>query len=795
MDSVTAANATVRAWQKLDEFVAPKKVPVEDIRSTIDAVATNSGSGDGAMAAGEGGNIAVANEEEGVKVNIVSSPESPDIEVVFTSAPASPSKVIAVSPSKKIVDDIAPESMTVDQLKLSKEEFLKSRLKYNSVKGEKAKKIYDILEKIDHRKREYYCAGFYCVFDRRLVQSVNEKSLFSYNIDLGNPIDSTCPSGPAYYSEMCRSPLIRICDHSHCQPNADITYTIIRQLNGFSDIGNLPPPTSSQPYWPTPLIAGHHFEAESVISSLRGFKRFNQDFQGYENRQKFLVNYLRASKRMPVDGDYPKGDAVLEDIGDVIKREGHEAYQYKYNKKGENLRTLILACDVKSLSKWRFLMMSIYKDFMVDFLEPEDQLDGEGKHNFLPLDLIGTWTENLDFAGAFPAAFYLREFEEGMPEMPKLNSTMGPSKLRTTLYEREQFVEATIRKSRKLFSQVGEVPKHDIFKLEENTKIGVTYRSVDIKTTKKSFTVFFISKEITTQNRDFIKISSSDAEPVKRVYDHFQFEGNKLEYLIDSILDIFILHARYITQIARELMYNMHHVKFFEGKTYYMTRERFGICKTAEINSYLGGRPKIQYLPVLAGLNRPCLTLNFDEGDQSVIISKRTEFDFTEKTLSISLTQTLIVLKKLCRFHNLIGGKIQGMGSFGECAFKHALKRLKVASDFHQIFIEAQLKERFEGPLADESDLHSQKRLRVDDDDDSSSQKRLCIDEGVNSSSPPPYKHKLQKAKEGQAPIPPIMGEKWVKVPGSGREMSFDSEMKALFATDSESDEDDSEKK
>ena len=602
------------------------------------------------------------------RISWISPPKSP--------TPSSSEKVLPSSgwvcpPSEKELREIIQKRMDMPLT-----EFLKPGKHHKFVVGgERAKALVDIYQSIDHTKRKSFCEGYYCVYDSRLVRKSYDIRAPKENYPANYcPLDDSAPFGGAYYDEEWMSPLIEICRHDNCQPNQALTYMVIKILNQDDRLGYAPNLENVflNKRWSIDeitLIRNHHRRGETVVRRMEKLaKKFAEDTE-IKDRDNFLIDFLRAARKMPyVIMGFPQVD--LDNAGSLVKliREGGWK-SFWNNINGEvTPQQIINQSEQHCIEQYAPLMMNLYRDCIVD-LKPElERTEGQAmgipdeKRKYLPIDLIRTWSLVMEHDGFLPTAFFAKQRIPLTVARP-ISSRMSYRELLQAFDEREAEALKIRLYAPKIGLDNGEQGK-DLFALEENKSMVVTY---DIKRQ-------FGRDNILNNTTFFIRRANMSSKEVG-----FAFTGMYLEYMIDSIIDFFILNLRDLDSIKFEMDSTDRYNRYLEG---YSFKPNDGFKHQSRLHYQMldQTRDKNDFMIILRGMNRACIGLQKGTGKNIEMVRHFTTKEGSMK-FEVTADELLVVLKKLCRFHMMLNEKL-GLKGFGKNAFRYAVVRLNVAYDF-----------------------------------------------------------------------------------------------------------------
>lgn len=580
------------------------------------------------------------------------------------------------------------------RLVLSEKDFLKQTNIYNYIiGGERAKDLMKIFEGINHQKRASYCEGFYCVYDTRLVRRSldiqhphDDKNAFPARFC---PLDASAPLGPAYFNQLCQSPLIKICTHENCQPNQSTTYAVIKLLNmdkrpGYQTADESATLTTMHGE-KIALFREHHRRGETVVRRLEMMKQnYGKDLDFYV-LDGFLIDFLRATRRMPFiflgeKNHRPEGDFVeLMRIGGWKKFWNSNQFR-----KEVSPQRIINQSELDMLKPYSPLIMNLYHDYIIDLpvvknarytgSNPGSIGIPDWQDKFQPLDLCRTWCLTLEHDAFLPMAFYASDDLPSPKELPS-NISLAytyAEQLRVFEEQDKEVLRVRLGSKQKIGLDKGEKGK-DLFGLDENKGMIVKY---EMKMERPDSDAATYAAKLLRNTSYFIRRSDMEPREVG-----FVFTAVYLEYMIDSIIDFFILNLDNVANVETDIDYSDRYNRYVEGHGFkpdyqFVHMEDFRLANEILDQS----RSKADFMTVLRGLDRACITLEQSEDHQVNMIRRLTSKDEV-MTFKVSIDELLVILKKLCRFHMYHAKKL-GLKGLGGNALRYALVRLSTANDY-----------------------------------------------------------------------------------------------------------------
>lgn len=539
---------------------------------------------------------------------------------------------------------------------------------------DRVKKVREILASIDHSKRSPTCPGYYVVYDSRLVVSNVPNS--RYHAQGGTvPIDAAAPYGSAYYwtTGKAVTPLVKICDHSKCRPYGEATYIVVKQLNRDGSIGFEPTSDGGlyEDYYVT--VRAHHRGGDDVVRKMKGIRGRYIKAENEKYRSDFLRDYLRAVKRMPYEFVPLRSDDM--NVVELVRRHGWEHFltnklnRIWYSRIQDKNAAVADAIIERSYRIMEYgalsqFMMNPLLDAVVDILDMEDRVSGPASNvafdedKFLHFDIVGTWAENYEHDGILPAAFYMNQGTEVEVESPLPVLKNDQDNLALALTKRVAAI-GNIRTGGTLVNLNIPKVKSDIFGLEENKGMVVRYD-------KKELVNGVVKYDIC--------LKRAGAEKVE-----FSFSSMETVYMIDSIIDYFILHAKNLRDIEVEICFTERFYEYVLGRAY----------RPARLDSKLNSSPKVEllreprweylYKDILRGLYKPRLTMYTSHEGGEVEFEKRNDWDNGKfDRLVLTPENVLEILKKLCRFHTMMFIDFE-CGKLPCDALSYTIERLRFA--------------------------------------------------------------------------------------------------------------------
>ncbi|CAL8116098.1 unnamed protein product [Orchesella dallaii] len=156
---------------------------------------------------------------------------------------------------------------------------------------------------IDHSKRHPNCPGFKVVFKPAKCNSM-------YHRDNVLALDRQAPVGSPFFDSERAAPYTKICDHTACDPHAELQYLLVKVLNMDGHLGVIPEDDGQELPWSVNRRA--HNVARYVI------KQINLYDPAIHSKSQIIANYLRSVQKMP----------YINDVSSCHNRHDNEAESY-----------------------------------------------------------------------------------------------------------------------------------------------------------------------------------------------------------------------------------------------------------------------------------------------------------------------------------------------------------------------------------------------------------------------------------------------------------------------------------
>lgn len=435
------------------------------------------------------------------------------------------------------------------------------------VTAEKVEKLRQRLETIDHTKKSRHCSLFSCVFDTNIVKNCVSESGYNVKTNSINPLDFTAPYGPAYYNAYSGSPLVTFCDHNPCFPAQSHVYSAIKVFNMDGVLSQSPIIDDDNLPWYS--NRGHHKMGEEsqkeLLDSEYGIHGLDAD-----EYEEFIDNLLSGSHK------YPRTNVLDEDeeetylsysslIGEnSIAARINEMNDFKpYSNNEECVNAIIKAC-MDQIVEYDFeLIWNPLLDGEIDITEISNNQSGPctTDNRYQPLDLFGMWKTQLATYKLLPAVF-----------------TKVPG--------------TDLNWYRKM---------HDA--------ISSNSFSSDFKTDCELYPTF-LNNKIDTQRKSVVKVWCNFYKG--KNWFHIKFDNNgkcfsfpetEVVHVVDSLLDLALLHGEDLRVIDRELKFMGEDYNYQSGAGFQPSRSDFLLedKNTFQFNSH-----------IRKAMLKTCLIKNYD---------------------------------------------------------------------------------------------------------------------------------------------------------------------------------------
>ncbi|CAL8080148.1 unnamed protein product [Orchesella dallaii] len=394
---------------------------------------------------------------------------------------------------------------------------------------------------IDHTKRHPNCPGFRVVFNIFKTLWARKETCFV--------IENHSPIGAAFFDSKRAAPYTKICDHTACDPHAELQYLLVKVLNMDGHIGVIPEDNGEKLPWSVNRRA--HNAARYVIKQIKAYD------PAVHSKSQIITNYLRAVQKMPF-------------ISDALCDGRHDNEAESYIQCCGWSTTLHYHFEATgSEDFYKHIMRGIPKDYRSaanhllwnPMLDP--LADEMNSASFSDYDILQSWQFS-DSVGSLvgrPLAFYNCSNDKFV----ELIESQVSKKARTDVAEKDDqslimlyYQMVALKFNRLQVPMISEVPK---FENSEDNPFKVWYNKFTTPDERESATWCFIKRK-------------SAIPKIRKV---FSFEQNDLKGVIMGLWKTIVLSTNNSKRLEMEIAVLKKNLEFRSMLSTFPVRDDFGL--------------------------------------------------------------------------------------------------------------------------------------------------------------------------------------------------------------------------